>query len=493
MAEKNKRCSRCRATKPTSAYHKCPSNGDGLNSACAACINAAKKEAYDRRRDERLRDEFAPLAAEDFAVGVGNVPENPRQAAERGKASEEKRQEYNRKMGETLGAVRDVASGVARELPEEVVEYLAILSEQERRFGNRRIARSTAISLAQEVLKIRWFTKAAETYFANKVQPSGYAARKKPPPEPGALDRTLVVLLSDLHLGARLSEVDNPTPFRVLEESRRLAHVVKQALDYKPQYRDRTRCLVLLIGDVIQGYLQHDIRDGAPLTEQSVIFWKLFQQAGALLSAHFPLVQFRCVGGNHGRNRLRHPGRATSEKWDSFETQLYVGLRCMLSSCPNVRFHIPLPPDAPPVGFVDLYGSTLGYAHGDTEPGPFGNPTTSHDKNVDVLQRFASAGEYARWMPDPARPPAAWAFGHYHTPMLAPGSPTVVYNGMLVPPDGHARSRGYVGKPTGQWLWEAVPNYPVGDARYVLVGTEQDRDESLDRILVPPRLDVGGD
>lgn len=489
-----KRCSRClQELSANEENFKRRSENGRLRNECRRCENKLRRE----RREERLRDEFAPLEVEDFAVGVGNVPETPGQAAERGKASEEKRQEYNRRMGETLGAVRDVASGATRDLPEEIVEYLAILSEQERRFGNRRIARSTAISLAQETLKIRWFKKAAETYFAGKVLPSGYAARKKPPPEPGALDRTLVLLLSDLHLGADLSEVDNPTPFRRLEESRRLAHVVKQALDYKPQYRDRTRLVVLLIGDVIQGYLQHDIRDGAPLTEQSVVFWKLFQQAGGLLSAHFPRVDWHCVGGNHGRNRLRHPGRATSEKWDSFETQLYVALECMLSSCPNTKFHIPLPPHAPAVGFVDLYGSTLAYAHGDTEPGVLGNPTTQHDRNVEVLQRFASSGEYARWMRaadcSDTRPPSAWAFGHWHTPMLSPGTPTVVYNGMLVPPDGHARARGYVGKPTGQWLWESVAGFPVGDARYVVVGQEQDRDDALDRVLVPPRLDVGGD
>lgn len=482
MAGRTKTCNKCakygRDGKdlPVALFAVSRSNKSGLQDVCKRCQVDQQRDLRAKRRAERLRDEFAPLKDEDFAVGVGNVPETPGQAAERGKAAAEKRQEYNRRMGETLGAVHDVASGAAGELRPEVVEYLAILSEQERRFGNRRLARSTAISLAHEMLGLRMFAKAAEQYLSGKVVPAGYAARRKPPPEPGTLDRTLVVGLSDLHLGAELSGVDNPQPFRRLEESRRLAYIFKQALDYKLQYRDRTRCLVLLDGDVIQGLLQHDLRDGAPLTEQSIVFWLLMSQGLGLLAAHFPIVEVECQGGNHGRNKLRHPGRATSSKWDSFETNLYVGLRCMLSAHKNVHFRIP----TRAVSLVDLYGSTLAVTHGDTEI-PLGNPTSQHDRNVDALQRLYASGLLARR-------PDAWFVGHWHSAMLAPGTPTVVYNGMLVPPDGYARAQGYVGKPCGQWIWEAVKGYPVGDSRYVLVGPEQDRDESLDAVLKPPEL-----
>lgn len=484
MPSKTKTCRRCShhgrvgTNLPVSAFSRHLGEKDGLQAHCKICQAEDQKKRRETLRQERLKSEFSALAPDDFSVGVGNVPETPTQAAERSRASEEKRQEYNRKMGETLGAVRDVASGVERDLPPETVEYLAILSEQERRFNNRRLARSTAISLAHELIGIRWFKKAAETYFSNRVAPAGYAARKKAPPPPGELDRTLVVGLSDLHLGAELSGVDNPQPFRRLEESRRLAHVIKQALDYKPQYRDRTRCLVLLNGDVIQGLLQHDLRDGAPLTEQMVVFWHLMREGIGLLSASFPRVDVECQPGNHGRDKIRHPGRATSSKWDGHEWRMYYALSMMFSSVANVSFAIPLKA----VSLVDLYGSTLAVTHGDTEVS-LANPSTQHDRNVTELQRLAASGLLERR-------PDAWFIGHWHSAMVCPGTPTVVYNGMLVPPDGYARAQGHIGKPCGQWIWEATKGFPVGDSRYIFVGPEQDRDESLDRVLTPPKFDV---
>lgn len=475
---KTKVCKRCPsagrpAEQPVGNFNRARDAADGLQWICRQCQVEANREGRERRRHERAASDYEPLQAEDFAIEVGNVPgEGPRSA----RAGVEKRQEYNRKMGDTLAAVHEVAAGGATDLPEDVTQYLAILSEQERRFGNRRLARSAAISLAHEMLGVRMFKRAAAQFFSDKVAPAGYSARRKEPPPPGALDRTTNVLLSDLHLGAELSGVDNPQPFRRLEESRRLAYVFKQVLDYKVQYRDRTLCRVWLNGDLIEGLLGHDLRDGAPLTEQMVVFWHLFRQGLALLAAHFPRVEVECQPGNHGRDKIRHPGRATSSKWDGHEWRMMYALSMMFSHVPNIKFNLPMQA----VSVVDVYGSPVAATHGDTEV-PLMNPTTKHDDNVAEFQKVNASRELGCEV-------VLWLVGHFHSAFLAPGVPSVVYNGMLVPPNGFARSKGHRGKPCGQWIWESVRGYPLGDSRFVNVGPAQDHDETLDAILTPPKF-----
>jgi len=474
MSESKRRCTRCTRNLPVDQFRRRYAGGP-YRGACSSCLNEVERQRVARVK-ERAHSDYEALTTDDFAVGVGNVPETPTQAASRSKASEEKRQEYNRMMGETLSAVRDVAAGEEGELPDKVFEYLSFLSEQERRFGNRRLARSTAISLAHDVLGTRYFMRAAEKYFSDRVAPAGYSARPKPPPSPGALDRVVNILLSDLHLGADLSGVDNPMPFRRLEESRRLAHVFREVLDYKSRYRDRSLCRVWLNGDLIQGMLLHDLRDGAPLTEQMLIFWHLFRQGLALLAAHFPRVEVECQGGNHGRDKIRHPGRATSSKWDGHEWRMMYALSKMFSDVPNIRFNLP----RQAVSVVNCFGSMVAATHGDTEV-PLSNPTTRHDDNVAELQKINATRELGCEVD-------VWLLGHFHSAFLAPGKPTVLYNGMLVPPDGYARSKGHRGKPCGQWVWESVEGFPLGDARFVHVGPAQDSDASLDSVLAPLTL-----
>lgn len=445
---------------------------------CGQCIWQERADREASAETRQKASDHEALTPDDYGAAIANVPG---EGAVSSKASAEKRQEFNRKMAQVHSDVHDVANGTSPDLSVASVDYLATLSEAERRFGNRRIARSTAISLAHEMLGIRMFCQAADTYFTGKISPAGYAAgsaQRRPIPAPGELDRTVSIVLSDLHLGARLSELEHPTPFRRQEESRRLAHVVDQTLSYKPQYRKRTRLKVLLNGDVIQGMLLHDLRDGAPLTEQMVIFWDLMSQAIARFAADFPQVDVHCQPGNHGRDKLRHEGRATSSKWDGHEWRMYYALSKMAAGLPNVTFDIPFRA----VSLIDYYGQTVAMTHGDTEV-PLGAPSTQHDRNLGQLQKIAASRSLGC-------EPEAWVVGHFHSGCIMPGSPTVIYNGMLVPPDGHARTSGYVDKPCGQWLIESVRGHVVGDMRYVRVGLEQDRDAGLDQVLRPSAFPV---
>ncbi len=471
-----RKCTKCKAFKSGGEFSPRKDGKSGLKSQCKECCagKQAEREAAKVAKEgaeaaaalERLESEFSALRPEDFDVSVGN--DGRRDPA----AAREKRQEYSRAMGEHAKALRE-SEGKPENMPPELGTYLGRLAEQEHRFGNRRLARSISLAEAHEVLSIRRFKQAAREYLSDKITPTGYATKKPG----GPAKRSVCLLLSDLHLGSELSALDNPMPFRAVEEARRLEYLLRQACDYKPQYRKHSEMVLLLNGDLIEGQLMHDFRDGAPLTEQKMIFWKYFQPFVGTLAQVYPSVRVVCQPGNHGRDKVRHPGRATSRKWDGHETELYMGLREMCSGLRNVTWQI----DFRAVSAVDLHGSTLGLTHGDTEV-KLGHPDTKAKDNTATFSRVNSTGIYGQRFD-------AWAIGHFHTPRWHPGSPAVVYNGAMVPPNGYARAAGYIGESCGQFLWEAVEGFPIGDLRFLRVGEQQDNDERLGEIIKPFRFE----
>ncbi len=468
-----KQCSRCREVKDHSQYSPCTYAADGLRYACKECEATKAREARERRRAERIASDYEALNVEDFDVTVGNDGRVDPQAAK------EKRQEYSRSMGDHANALHSAAiktaagSDILESMPAESGTYIGRLAEQERRFGNRRVARSISLAEAHEALSIRRFKQAADEYLRDKIEPTGYALK----PHRKELKRTVCLLLSDLHLGAELSSLDEPMPYGAVQESRRLEFVLRQALDYKPQYRDQSTLLLILGGDMIDGLLLHDLRDGAPLTEQKVIFWRYMRAFLSYCSQQYPRVQVVCQPGNHGRDKVRHPGRATSRKWDGHEWELYYGLQCMCEGLKNVSFDIPFRA----VSIVDLYGSKLLVTHGDTEV-RLGDPDTKSTQNAQVLDQVNASRVYGVSFD-------AACFGHFHKPRYKPGHPDVIFNGALVPPNGYARTQGYIGEQCGQFLWESVSGFPMGDIRFARVGIEQDNDERLGELIKPFRFE----
>ncbi len=422
----------------------------------------------------RILSDYDALKPEDFDVTIGNVGKRDPQA------SREKRQEYSRAMGENARALERAALAAGAEASGDVLghmpaasgEYIAKLAEQERRFGNRRLARSVSLAQAQEALAIAHFKQAAQEFLSAKITPVGYA--KAPAKAPAK--RTICLLLSDLHLGSDLSSLDEPLPFRAVEESRRLEHVIRECAAYKAHHRASTELVLMLNGDMIEGQLGHDLRGGAPLTEQKVIFWRYFRSAIGYLASAFPSVRVVCQPGNHGRDKVRHPGRATSRKWDGHEWELYYALSCMASDLKNVTFTC----DLRALSLIDLHGSTLALTHGDTEI-KLGHPDKAAAQNRAAIDRMNHARTWGTRID-------ALAVGHYHTPRYHPGDPAIIYNGPLVPPNGYARAEGYTGERCGQFMWEAVEGFPVGDVRFIDVGTRQDHDEKLGSIIAPFRF-----
>ncbi len=448
----------------------------GFRKMCKQCRNqrdlddrAARKAA----QAARLASSYTPLdPGQDYATGVANdsqtgaVDQHQSHRASV-QAAKEKRQEFSLKMGEYADALQDDKTPTR-----DLGTYIGALAEQEARFSNRRMARKVSLIAAHNELARELFKQTAREYFSGHVTPTGYAAKARPVPLED-ISRSVVCHWSDLHLGANLDERTNPIPFRATEEARRFEYIVRQVLDYKPQYRDHSEHVCLINGDVVEGMLLHDQRAGIPLIEQQAVFWHFFRTYLGLAAQQYPRVRVICQPGNHGRNIARHPGRATEDKWDGIEWGMYYALAQMCSGLPNVTFDIPFQA----VSIVKLHGSNILLTHGDTEV-KLGDPDTKARENAGTLDRINASLLYGVTF-------ARGVHGHFHKGRI---TPWWLANPALVPPNGHARGAGYIGEPCGQTIWEAVEGYPVGDLRMVFVGQAQDHDEKLGKLITPFRF-----
>jgi hypothetical protein len=467
---KEKTCTRCTKKKPLTTDHWHQNRGK-WRAICAACRNTEKvaQRAAAKEQEQRLASDYERLRPEDFVSGVGNDGRRDP------KAAKEKRQEFSPAMGELADALIE-ANGDLSKIPPHLGTFLGRLAEEERRFGNRRLARALSLIAAQQELNVRRFRQVATQYLSAKVQPAGFALEERTP----AIQRSDVLLLSDLHIGADLSGRDNPMRFGAREEARRLEHVALETVHFKVEHRAQSELVLLLNGDLIEGKLGHDLLSGAPIFEQKAAFWHYLSRMIGLFAKHFPRVRVYCQPGNHGRDKLRHPGRAFSEKWQGHETEMYYVLSVMCSELVKrgkVSFDIP----EQAISVVDLHGHKLCLTHGDTEI-KLGDPDTQATQNAMSFDRVNATGIFGHRFD-------VFAIGHFHKPRWIPRNPHAVFNGALIPPNGHARSMGYIGEPCGQYLWEAVPGYPVGDVRFLHVGPAQDRDERLGKIITPFRFD----
>lgn len=306
-----------------------------------------------------------------------------------------------------------------------------------------------------------------------KIQIKEYIRRDKKEP----LSRAVNVIFSDLHIGSDIKEEETGSlDFGRLEESRRLARLTKEIVEFKSQYRDQTTLNLFLLGDVIQNHL-HDPRDGAELAEQCARAIYLLSQSIGHMAANFPQVTVYCATGNHGRDTGRHHGRAVNQKWDSIETVIYYALKETTRSLGNVDFIIP----KTPYTICDVFGKKIFLTHGDSVLAP-GYP----NKAIQTAKLEVQINKINASLPDHAEY-AVFIVGHVHCGSmthLANGA-VMITNGAMVPSDEFAVSIGLLENTCGQWVFESVENYPVGDSRFIKVSQEDDKDVSLDKIIKP--------
>lgn len=337
--------------------------------------------------------------------------------------------------------------------------------------------RSFALLAARDELFFRQLEDFTNQLFkTNPIQMklSGYITKKSNK----TIKRELNAVLSDLHIRANLDPRELPHQYGWQEEARRLAKITQEIVNYKTQYRDTTNLNVNIIGDIIQGILDHDPRDGAPLAEQCGAAMHLLVQTIGFLAQHFPKVTVRCVPGNHGRNTSRHKARAMHQKWDAYETIVYSGIKAGVSHLPNVKVEIPYSP-------FYIY-NTLGHfvmaTHGDTfiEVGNPGSLINVKGLNLKMNEINATrpSGQNVELL----------AVGHVHVAsrIRLPSGVVVMTNGALIPPDGFmVNGIGRLGSTCSQTIWESTEKYVAGDYRELTVDTDTDKDASLDKIITP--------
>lgn len=312
--------------------------------------------------------------------------------------------------------------------------------------------------------------------FADRVF-TGMAKSRGTPPKAKTIDRNVTVVLSDTHFGSDTSsEETGVMSFGKVEESRRLAKIAKEVVTYKPQYRQNTTLQVLLLGDMIEGIL-HNMRDGADMAEQCARAIKLLVQFITYVAANYPHVDVRCATGNHGRNKHLHHDRATSKKYDSNEMVIYYAVKAACSGLSNVKFFLP---KTPYVSYKVL-GHRFYATHGDTNLNP-GNPGSSipikslENQTNKINAALSDDEEYA-----------CFIVGHVHVGSITylSNGAVMITNGALPPPSPFAVSLSIMESAAGQFLFETVEGYPVGDTRFIRVDSETDKDATLDEIISP--------
>lgn len=314
------------------------------------------------------------------------------------------------------------------------------------------------------------FRQAAELF--PRIPASGYALKRAQPTQ----CRALTVMLSDLHYGSDLDRREHLLPYSNVEECRATAKVLQNVLEYKTDKRNETTLELDVNGDEFAGLLGHDDKAVAPLTFQMLRTAHLLAQFVRHAAAAYPKVRVTKTPGNHGRNLLRHYGRADNAKWDNFETIMFQLVRGLCQDLPNVEWKI-----TPRAWVINqVFGWNKFITHGDTE-GNFKPGSPAFEKWVSSINASPYYGGYIK---DGGRIDVI-ELGHWHSGQQFSVNHTEVFvNGSLIPPDGHSASGNYL-TACSQFMFESTEKYAVGDTRKVRINPSDYTDSSLDGLLTP--------
>ena len=296
-------------------------------------------------------------------------------------------------------------------------------------------------------------------------------------------ERTIIAHLSDTHYGCNIdhSEMGGLNEYNWQIASRRTALFFKQIVDYKPQHRDQTDVVLLVNGDIIAGMIHNTEWFVDLLTTQFAGTLSTLCQGISYLAQNFKRVRVIMTPGNHGRSTHKSDnGRATTHKWDSYETQIFIAVReVMKAKCPNVEVEVPDSPFA----IFKAQGHTYFVTHSDTVIN-VGNPGAalnmkSINNQINKLNASELGGD-AKF--------DAVICGHIHTPtlQLMESGCMLILNGCLSGLDPYALSIGIFDSNPTQQLFEATEKHAVGDVRFIQV-KEADKDASLDKIIETPK------
>ncbi len=298
--------------------------------------------------------------------------------------------------------------------------------------------------------------------------------------DPNKMTRTIVADLSDTHYGANISkgEMHGVNEFNWLVASRRTAYYFEQIALYKLDKRSETDLVLQVNGDIIAGLI-HDTEWFVDLLlVQFTGALHLLVQGISYLAQHFHRVRVVFTPGNHGRNMAKsNKGRATTHKWDSYETMLGMSVKAALApQHKNVEVIVPESPFA----LYQVQGHWVFQSHGDTVVN-VGNPGKSI--SMDSISNQINKANASDLLPGKEKI-SVLSVGHVHVPtvQLTDSGSMVVINGCLSGLDPFAQSIGIHSNNPTQVLYEATPDHAVGDIRMIKLKAA-DKEERFDQII----------
>jgi hypothetical protein len=248
----------------------------------------------------------------------------------------------------------------------------------------------------------------------------------KPITEPkrvGATQRrgTAVMLCSDWHIEERVD------PRTVNDLNRWNLDLAEKAIESladsfvwmtKDSRFDVREVLIAIIGDLFSGYIHEELQEGNFLSPVQAVVWLIprIEKMLRTIAANLPSVSrfiIPCNDGNHGRltKKMRHGTRTAN----SLEWLLYWNLAARMKDDERFEFQI-----AEGIwNYVDLYGKTHGFAHGDIYryQGGVGGLLIPVRRGLNEDRKYlnydADCGPEAR----PARRLDHVSIGHFHTRM----------------------------------------------------------------------------
>lgn len=303
--------------------------------------------------------------------------------------------------------------------------------------------------------------------------------------------REIVMMLNDTHFGliVRKDEVNDLNAYDWTEACRRVAMVIKEAIDFKPHTRNEVEKIhVVLNGDIIAGLIHGLNTKSLDLyVNQLNGTLHILTHALAQLLQQFKKVEVHGISGNHEDAVHKREGgnRVTTEKFDSYLNTVLYSLSAVFKDNDRVSFRFPKTPYL----FFDLPGGRAMAVHGDTVfSKALGNPgTTINVKSLSEEIRKFNAGEIARGK----SPVKLVLFGHTHCfAHFITSDGVEVYNApSLSGTDGYAHGLNINNNFVGQVVFESTKNFILGDSRLIRVA-RADEDKSLDTIIPTFKQDL---
>ncbi len=297
-----------------------------------------------------------------------------------------------------------------------------------------------------------------------------------------AKTRTILAHLSDTHYGTNIDskELGGLNHYNWTIAARRTALFMEQIANYKLQYRNETDLVLVVNGDLIGGLIHNQEFVVDLWTLQFAGTVDIMTQAISYLATKFSKVTVEWTTGNHGRVMHKaDKGRATTQKWDSFETTIGLAVKLAIERThKNVKINIP----TTPYNIINVQGHLIFATHGDTvfSTGNVGSSINMRSINTQIAKLNSSelGGSGKKF--------AAVMAGHVHTPMvqLTESGCMLIVNGCLSGTDGYAQSLGIFESNPTQQIIEVTQDYVVGDMRFIQVKSG-DKETKYDEIIKP--------